>query len=209
MKVDKYSKDGKVVGQVELPDSVFATEVNDVLIYEYIKAANANLRQGTHAAKERNAVRGGGAKPYKQKGTGRARAGTNRSPIWVGGGVVFGPRPRSYKTAMPKKLKRAAFRSILSLKAKEGKVKVIEDFTLEGKTKEAAAIGKAMSLTKAILVAQGDDSLVKRAMKNIPWFNYNNVQRLSGRDLFYSNEIVITEGAISALENNFTGGAVK
>ena len=97
MKVDKYSKDGKVMGQVDLPDSVFGNEINDILIYELIKSANANLRQGTHKTKERAEVRGGGAKPWRQKGTGRARAGTSRSPIWRGGGVVFGPKPRSYR----------------------------------------------------------------------------------------------------------------
>lgn len=207
MKVDKYSKDGKVVGQVELPDSVFGVEVNDVLVYEYIKAANANLRQGTHSAKERSDVRGGGAKPWRQKGTGRARAGTSRSPIWRGGGVVFGPRPRNYRIELPRKLKQAAFRSIFSLKAKQGKLRVVEDFTVDGKTKEMAGIGKALSLTKGLLVTQNDDAQLKRSIKNIPWFQYNNVNRLSGRDIFYSKEIVITEGAIETLTNKLTGGS--
>mgnify|MGYP001401727030 FL=1 len=119
MLIDKYSIDGQKLGQVELNDSVFAAEINDVLLYEFIKAANANLRQGTHSTKERSFVSGGGKKPWKQKGTGRARQGSIRSPQWRGGGIVFGPRPRSYKVELPKSLKSAAYRSIFSVKAKE------------------------------------------------------------------------------------------
>ena len=183
MKVDKYSIDGKVVGQVELSDAVFGAEVNDVLVYEYIKAANANLRQGTHSAKERAEVRGGGAKPWRQKGTGRARAGSSRSPIWRGGGTIFAPTPRDYSIKLPKKIKRAAFVSIFSLKAKSGSIKVVEDFQVGGKTKEVANIGKALAVTKGLLISgrkDGEDSLLKRAIRNIPWFKYNNVERLSG-----------------------------
>jgi large subunit ribosomal protein L4 len=203
MKVDKYSIEGKVVGQVELPDSLFGEKVNDVLIYEYIKAANANRRQGTHYARERAEVRGGGSKPWRQKGTGRARAGTLRSPIWKGGGTTFAPSPRDYRIELPRQQKKAAFRSIFSLKAREGRVRVIEDFTVQGKTKETAKIGKALDLTKGVLVTQNDEATLRRSMRNIPWFTYNNVNRVSGRDLFYSNEIVITEGALDSLQQIF------
>lgn len=210
MKIDKYSVKGDVQGQVELSDEVFGAEVNDVLIYEYIKAANANLRQGTHSAKERAEVRGGGAKPWRQKGTGRARAGTSRSPIWRGGGVVFAPKQRDYSIHMPKKMKQAAFVSILSQKAKAGSIKVVEDFAVEGKTKDVAVIGKALDITKGVLVSgksDSDDSLLKRAIKNISWFKYNNVNRLSGRDIFYSKELVITESAVAQINEKF--GKVK
>jgi len=203
MKIDKYSKDGKVVGQVDLADEVFNSEVNDVLIYELIKAANANLRQGTHKTKERAEVRGGGTKPWRQKGTGRARAGTTRSPIWVGGGVVFGPRVRSYRTDLPKKVKKAAYRSLFSLKQKEGSLKVVEDISVDGKTKEMAAIGKALEINKAVLITDNEDNLLKRAIKNIPWFTYNNVKRISSRDIFYSKEVVITESAVKFLNEQF------
>lgn len=168
MKIDKYSKDGKVVGQVELSDDVFNSEINDVLIYELIKAANANLRQGTHKTKERAEVHGGGAKPWRQKGTGRARAGTTRSPIWVGGGTVFGPRPRDYRVDLPKKIKKAAYRSLFSLKAKEGSLKVIEDFTVTGKTKEMASIGKALEVNKGVLIADLEDNLLKEQSGTYP-----------------------------------------
>ncbi|HOP28662.1 MAG TPA: 50S ribosomal protein L4 [Spirochaetota bacterium] len=206
MKIDKYSIDGKVVGQVELSDAVFGAEVNDVVIYEYIKAANANLRQGTHSAKERAEVRGGGAKPWKQKGTGRARSGSSRSPIWRGGGTIFAPQPRDYSIKLPKQIKAAAFVSIFSLKAKSGAVKVVEDFSVEGKTKEIANIGKALSVTKGILIsgkADSDDSMLKRAIRNIPWFRYNNVKRLSGRDIFFSKEVILTESAVNQINEKY------
>ncbi len=206
MKVDKYSIDGTKIGEVELSDDIFSSEINDVLIYEYVKAANANMRQGTHSAKERAEVRGGGAKPWRQKGTGRARAGTNRSPLWRGGGTTFAPTPRDYSIQLPKKIKRAAFISLLSLKAKEGAVKVIEDFTVGGKTGEIAKIGKALSVTKAVIISgkpDVEDSMLKRSIRNIPWFRYNNVSRMSGRDIFYSRELLITESAIQQINEKF------
>jgi len=206
MKVDKYSIDGTKIGEVELSDEIFSSEINDVLIYEYVKAANANMRQGTHSAKERAEVRGGGAKPWRQKGTGRARAGTNRSPLWRGGGTTFAPTPRDYSIQLPKKIKRAAFISLLSLKAKEGAVKVIEDFTVGGKTGEIAKIGKALSVTKAVIISgkpDVEDSMLKRSIRNIPWFRYNNVSRMSGRDIFYSRELLITESAIEQINEKF------
>ena len=204
MKVDKLSITGNVVGQIELSDKVFGVEVNDVLIYELIKAANANLRQGTHCAKERAAVSGGGAKPWRQKGTGRARAGSSRSPVWRGGGTIFGPRPRSYRIEIPKKTKQAAYRSLLSLKVKEGAVKVVEDFTVAGKTKDMAKIGKALLITKGTLVTNNEDTLLKRSIRNIPWFTYNNVKRLSSRDLFYAKQIIITESAVQYINETYS-----
>lgn len=203
MKAQKYSIDGKVTGEVELPVEIFGGEVNDTLIYELIKAANANLRQGTHKTKERAQVRGGGAKPWRQKGTGRARSGTNRSPIWVGGGTVFGPRPRSYNRELPRRMKRAAYRSLFALKARENTVKVVEDFKVEGKTKEVAAIGKALGINKGVLIASGEDAMLKRAIRNIPWFTYNDAARLSSRDIFYSKDIVITESALKSIADTF------
>ncbi len=206
MKVDKYSIEGKVIGQVDISDEIFATEVNDVLIYEYIKAANANMRQGTHATKGRAEVRGGGAKPWRQKGTGRARAGTSRSPIWRGGGMIFARKPIDYTITLPKKIKRAAFISIFSQKAQSGAVRVIEDFKVDGKTKNIAKIGNALLITKGILVSgnpDAEDSLLKRAIKNIPWFKYNHVSRMSGRDIFFSKEIIFTESALSQINEKY------
>jgi len=206
MKVSKYSISGNVIGEVELPDSLFAAEINDSLIYELIKAANANLHQGTHKTKQRAEVRGGGIKPWKQKGTGRARAGSTRSPIWVGGGTVFGPVPRSYRVELPKKIKEEAYRSLFSLKAKEGAIKVVEDFNVNGKTKEIATIGKALLLKKGLLLGNGEDSMIRRAIKNIAWFKYNNVKRIYSRDIFYSKELLITESALTFLNKKFSEG---
>jgi len=206
MKVDKYSIDGKVVGSVELSDSVFGAEVNDKLIYELVKAANANLRQGTHKTKERGEVRGGGIKPWRQKGTGRARSGSSRSPIWKGGGTVFGPRPRSYRIDLPRSIKRSAYRALLSLKAKQGSIKVLEDFNATGKTKEVAGIGKALAVTKGVLIAGGEDLMLKRAVRNIPWLLYNSVNRISGKDVFNSKALIITESAVKLLNERYAEG---
>jgi large subunit ribosomal protein L4 len=201
MKIDKYSIDGKVIGQAELSDEIFNVEINDYLIYEMIKVANANLRQGTHSTKGRSEVRASGAKPWRQKGTGRARAGRTSSPIWRGGGVVFGPKPRDHSSKMPKKVRKAAYRSLFSLKAKDGSLKIVEDFTVDGKTKEMALIGEKLSISKGLLIGEKEDSMVKRAIKNISWFKYNNAKRISGRDIFYSKEVVITESGLKYLND--------
>lgn len=203
MKVDKYSIEGKKIGQVDLTDSVFGADVNDVLIYELIKAANANLRQGTHSTKERNDVSGGGIKPWKQKGTGRARQGSIRAPQWKGGGVVHGPKPRDYRVDLPKKMKRSAYKSLLSLKAKEGAIKVVEDFASPEKTKDMARIGKALSVTKGILITEKEDQQLRRSIRNIPWLQFNNVKRMSGRDVFNSKQLIITESAVKYLNEKF------
>jgi len=207
MILEKLSKDGKVIGQVELDDRVFNARINDVLIYELIKAANANLRQGTHCAKERSFVSGGGSKPYKQKGTGRARQGSTRAPQWKGGGTIFGPQPRDYRIELPKGLKSAAYRALFSLKAKEGAIRVVEDLKVEsGKTKDVAVIGKALNVQKGVLVTDSEDSMLKRALRNIPWFVYNNVKRISGRDIFYSKTLILTEGAVKYLNEKYAKG---
>lgn len=204
MVLDKYSIDGKVTGKIELPDSVFKAEVNDVLIYEMIKSANANLRQGTHSTKRRAEVSGGGVKPWRQKGTGRARQGSIRAPQWKGGGSVFGPKPRDYRIELPVKMKQEAIVSIFSLKMKEGAIKILEDFNVkEGKTKEMASIGKALQIVKGVLITDKDDSLLKRAIRNIPGFLYNNAGRLSARDILYSKTVLITEGAIKFIGSKY------
>jgi len=207
MILDKLSKDGKVVGKVELDDRVFNAKINDVLIYELVKSANANRRQGTHCVKERSFVSGGGEKPYKQKGTGRARQGSTRAPQWKGGGTIFGPQPRDYRIELPKGMKSAAYRALLSLKAKEGSIKVVEDLKVEsGKTRDIAVIGKALDVRKGVLVTDSEDSMLKRALRNIPWFIYNNVKRISGRDIFYSKTLVLTASAVKYLNEKYAKG---
>lgn len=207
MVVDVYTVEGKVKGQIELNETIFNAKINDVLIYELIKAANANLRQGTHATKERSLVSGGGAKPWRQKGTGRARQGSIRAPQWKGGGTVFGPHPRDYRIELPKGIKQEAYRSLLSLKFKEGAIKVIEDFNVtNGKTKEIASIAKKLNVSKGVLITDSEDTLLKRAIRNIPWFVYNNVKRLSSRDIFYTKTVLITESAAKIINSKYAKG---
>ena len=205
MLIDKYSIDGQKLGQVELNDSVFAAEINDVLLYEFIKAANANLRQGTHSTKERSFVSGGGKKPWKQKGTGRARQGSIRSPQWRGGGIVFGPRPRSYKVELPKSLKSAAYRSIFSVKAKESVLKVIADFDVEsGKTKDMQNILNKLGVERGVLVALDRDVKTRRAIRNIAGVKYNDAKLINGRDIFYSKQLLMTEGAVKYINEKYS-----
>ncbi|MDY6967149.1 MAG: 50S ribosomal protein L4 [Spirochaetota bacterium] len=207
MDIDKLSIKGEVIGKVELAESVFNAKVNDTLIYQLIKNSNANQRQGTHSTKERAEVRGGGAKPWRQKGTGRARHGSIRSPQWKGGGVVFGPKPRDYRKDLPKKIRREAYRSLFSLIVKEGLVKVVEDFSIaEGKTKEIVKIGRDLQIDKGVLVTHDDNPLLKRAIKNIQWFKYNNVKRISSRDVFYSKTVLFTESAVKYINSNYVKG---
>jgi len=205
MLIDKYSIDGQKLGQVELNDSVFAAEINDVLLYEFIKAANANLRQGTHSTKERSFVSGGGKKPWKQKGTGRARQGSIRSPQWRGGGIVFGPRPRSYKVELPKSLKSAAYRSIFSVKTKESSLKVVADFDVEsGKTKDMQNILNKLGVERGVLVALDRDVKTKRAIRNIAGVKYNDAKLINGRDIFYSKQLLMTEGAVKYINEKYS-----
>ncbi|HPD04815.1 MAG TPA: 50S ribosomal protein L4 [Spirochaetota bacterium] len=207
MVVDVYTLEGNIKGQIELNESIFNAKVNDVLMYELIKAANANLRQGTHDTKERSYVSGGGAKPWRQKGTGRARQGSIRAPQWKGGGAVFGPHPRDYRIELPKRIKQEAYRSLLSMKFKEGSIKIIEDFkVVDGKTKEVAAIAKKLNISKGVLITDIEDNLLKRAIRNIPWFLYNNVNRLSGRDIFYTKTVLITENAAKIINSKYAKG---
>jgi len=207
MVVDVYTVEGKVKGQIELNETIFNAKINDVLIYELIKAANANLRQGTHDTRERSDVSGGGIKPWRQKGTGRARQGSIRAPQWKGGGVVFGPHPRDYRIELPKGIKQEAYRSLLSLKFKEGAVKVVEDFSVEsGKTKDIASIAKRLNVKKGVLITDSEDTMLKRAIRNIPWFVYNNVKRLSSRDIFYTQTVIITESAAKIINSKYAKG---
>src|SRR3954470_17759300 len=153
MQIDLMNVEGKKVGNIELADAVFATPVKEHLLWEVVKAQRAARRAGTHATKTREFVRGGGKKPYKQKGTGSARQGSSRSPNYVGGGKVFGPHPRDYSYTVPKKVKRAALASALSLRAKEKKIVIVDKFSFDApKTKQMAGIFKALGLAKALVI---------------------------------------------------------
>lgn len=208
METKVYSIDGKEVKSIALEDSVFAVEVSEGSIYHAIRNELANKRVGTACTKGRSEVKGSGAKPWRQKGTGRARAGHKRSPIWRGGGIVFGPKPRDYSYTMPKKVKRLAMKSILSMKAQdENRFKVVEDFALEsGKTKDLAAILKNLvSDERTVMILRDDDKMVRRAGKNIPNLDVLSYNRLNAHDLFYGKNVIVLESAALQL-NQFYGG---
>ena len=201
-----YSVEGKELRNITLEDSVFAREVSDGSIYHAINNELANRRVGTACTKGRSEVRGSGAKPWRQKGTGRARSGHKRSPIWVGGGVVFGPKPRDYSYTLPKKIKRLAMKSILSLKASSDSFKVVEDFTIEsGKTKELRSVLKNLiSEERTVIILKDDDKMIRRAGKNLPNVRFLSYNRLRAHDLFYGKNILVLEGAAVKLNDFYS-----
>jgi large subunit ribosomal protein L4 len=209
MKALKYSSDGKQIGEIELPVDIFNEVISLGAIHDAIKAENANLRQGNHATKTREFVRGGGKKPWSQKGTGRARQGSTRAPQWVGGGTVHGPQKRDYSIRLPRKIKRKAVVSLLNKKATESKIKVIEQVDFNSySTKSIVNIFKNMGIDKQgiiTLVVSGENSYVKGSIRNLPDVKYLNSKRLVCRDLLYNNNLVITEGALREIEQQYAG----
>ncbi len=205
--IDVLDLEGKVVEQAELPASVFDGEVKLHLIHQMVKYQLAKRRAGTHSTLTRKEVSGSGAKPWRQKGTGRARAGDVKSPIWRHGGVAFGPKPRSYKQKMPKKMRRSALKSALNLKLKEGKLKVIVDFEIsEPKTKAAAgALERIGAQGKALLVSDWRESNFLTALKNIQKAKPLRVEGLNVYDIMWHEHIVCTMGALEAIAQRLAG----
>lgn len=202
------STKGEELRTISLDDAVFGRKVSEGAIYHAIRNELANMRIGTAAAKTRSEVIGTHKKPWRQKGTGRARSGTKQSPVWVGGGVAFGPRPRDYHYAIPRKMKRVAMISILSLKLKESALKVVEDFSVEsGKTRELAGILKNLADgRKTVIVLKDNDPMIKRAGQNIPWVSFLSYDRLRAHDLFYGKNILVLETAATKLAEHYHGG---
>ena len=201
-----YSKEGKELRSITLEDTVFGLPVNEDLIWYAINNELANKRQGNASTKDRGEVHGSNAKPYKQKGTGRARRGDKKSPLLVGGGVMFGPKPRDFSWSMPKKAKRQAIKTILSLIAQSDTLKIIEDFSIEsGKTRDLAGLLDNFNPgTRTVLILKDDDPKIKRAAANIPWLSYLSYNRLRAHDLFYGRQVLMLETAAKNL-NDFYG----
>lgn len=201
-----FSIKGEEVRTIALNDSVFNRDVSEGAIYYAVNNELANRRVGTASTKTRSEVRGSNAKPWRQKGTGHARAGDKKSPVWVGGGTIFGPKPRDYSFRLPKKMKRLAMKSVLSMKAKEDAIKVVEDFTIEtGKTNELVRILKNLvPEERTVIILKDDDAMVRRAGRNIPWVRMLSYNRMSVRELFYGKKIVLLETAAGNL-NEFYG----
>ncbi|HQF42707.1 MAG TPA: 50S ribosomal protein L4 [Ignavibacteriaceae bacterium] len=208
MTLDVLKIDGSKSGEkVTLADNIFAIEPNDHAIYLSVKAYLANQRQGTHKTKERGEVRGGGKKPWKQKGRGGARAGTSRSPLWVGGGTIFGPRPRDYRQDLPKKVKRLARKSALSYKVKDEQLVVVEDFSIDKpKTKEFVKILNALKIEgkKVLLLTNTNDLNILKSGRNIPKVKVLEASKASTYDLLNNQVLLLQKSAVKVIENTFS-----
>lgn len=200
MELKVYKIDGSESGErVQLPKEIFGIEPNSHLIYQAVRTYLSNQRQGTHKTKERSEVRGGGKKPFRQKGTGRARQGTSRSPLMKGGGTIFGPKPHKYKLSLPKKAARLARKSALSIKAKENEIMIIEDFSFElPKTKDMAEILKALNLNdkKTLLLLGQNNENVYKSGRNISTLNVLISDKASTYDLVNNKMILMQKSAI-------------
>ena len=196
-KVALYSQSGSQVGDVELNDSVFGIEPNEHVLHDAVVMQQASRRQGTHAVKNRSAVAGGGRKPWRQKGTGRARQGSIRSPQWVGGGVVFGPTPRSYGYKLPKKVRRLALQSALSSKVNENSLVVLEGLAFDApKTKEVVKVLDALNVSEKVLIVTADkDDVVAKSANNLPNAKVLTVSGLNVLDLLTHDKLIITKDA--------------
>lgn len=204
-KVDILNIKGENVGSLELNETLFNTEISEHTVYEVVKNQLANKRQGTQSAKTRSEVRGGGRKPFRQKGTGRARQGSIRAPHYTGGGVVFAPKPRDYSYKVPKKLRRKALYSVLTSKVNDNELIVLEDLNLENaKTKEASQVLNAINAgDKAYIVTAENDNEVYRSFRNIEGVDVSAASLINVYDLVKHNKLVITKDAVAKLEEVF------
>ena len=206
MQIDIVNIEGQKVGALELPDEIFGAKVKDYLLWEMVKAQLAARRAGTHDTKTRANVNGGGKKPYKQKGTGSARQGSTRAPNHVGGGKVFGPHPRSYAYTVPKKVKRAALISALSLRAQEKKVVVVDKLSFEGpKTKKIASILKALGVPSAVVVDDAKNTAISKSVRNLPKAKFLAPAGLNVYDILNHTGLVITADAVKQIEARVQG----
>ena len=201
-----YSTSGKELRTITLDDKVFGLPVNDDVIYYAITNELENKRVGTACTKTRKEVHGSNAKPYKQKGTGNARRGDKKSPINVGGGTIFGPKPKDYSYSIPKKEKRLAMKTILSAHAQADRLTVVEDFTIEsGKTKDLVAILNNFAKDeRTVLILKDDDAKVKQAGRNIPNLTFLAYNRLNAHDLYYGRKVIVLESAITNLSSFYS-----
>lgn len=206
MLVDVYTKDGQKSGQIEIADEVFAIEPNEQAMHQAVVAYLANRRQGTRKTKLRSEVSGGGKKPWRQKGRGTARSGSSRSPLWVGGGTIHGPKPSIFEIKVPKKVKRLARKSAMSLRAKESSLIVLEDFKMDQiKTKDMAQVLKNLQLdtkTTLMLVPTSDYNLFMSS-RNIQNVTVNVADKVSTYDILKHKKLVVFKGAIEPIVNTF------
>ncbi len=203
---DLYSLQKKKVGKLELQDHIFAAPVKPHLFHEVTTWQLAARRRGTASTKERASVQGGGHKPWRQKGTGRARAGTSRSPLWRGGGTTFGPHPRDYDYPLPKKVRKAALRSALSLRYQEGKLLLLDNFPApEIKTKAFVEAMKGLGITNALIVTDGENLNLERSARNVPWAKVLRHNGLNVFDILKYEHLIIVKPAIEKIEERLRG----
>ncbi|ANC31189.1 50S ribosomal protein L4 [Isoptericola dokdonensis] len=210
--VDVLDAAGKKAGTAELPAEVFDVETNVPLIHQVVVAQRAAARQGTASTKTRGEVRGGGRKPYKQKGTGRARQGSTRAPQFAGGGTVHGPQPRSYDQRTPKKMKAAALRGALSDRARAGRVHVVSGFGLDGAPSTKTALGTLAALTSrthVLVVTERSDELTIKSLRNLEQVHLLSADQLNTYDVLVSDDVVFTQDALAAFLAPKTEEATK
>lgn len=204
-KIDVINTQGNVVGEAELSESVFAIEISEHAVYETVKNHLANRRQGTQSAKTRAEVRGGGRKPWRQKGTGRARAGSNRSPLWTGGGIIFAPKPRDYSYTIPKKTKRKAIKSALTYKFENEELIVLDELKFdEISTKNAAQVISTLAADKKVLLAVAEkDAVIYKSFRNLSNVNVVVANLLNVYDVVNSDVLILTKDAVKVVEEVF------
>lgn len=204
-KIQTLNQQGEKVGEIELSEDIFAIDVNEHAVYEVVKNQLANKRQGTQSAKTRTEVRGGGKKPWRQKGTGRARQGSIRSPQWRGGGVVFAPKPRDYSYAVPKKVKRLAMKSVLTSKFNDEEIIVLDNLSLEKiSTKMAVEVLKNIKADKkALVVVAEHDETIYRSFRNIENVLVCEARLMNVYDTLKYNSLVLTTDAVKKIEEVF------
>src|SRR5438132_2282555 len=203
MSVTVYDREGKESGQVELPAAVFNAPVNEAVLHQAVLRQKANERQGTHQTKTRGDVSGGGKKPWKQKGTGRARQGSTRAPQWRHGGVVFGPHPRSYEEKMPRKQRRMALRVALSVKSQEGAVRVVEEIALEApRTSVVANLFDQLGAgARTLFVIPEHDLMLEKSTRNLAGVKTILATNLNPTDVLIADTLVFTRTALSQIED--------
>lgn len=201
-KVTLYKQDGTTNGEIELNSDIFGIEPNENVVFDAVIMQRASLRQGTHAVKNRSAVSGGGRKPWRQKGTGRARQGSIRSPQWRGGGIVFGPTPRSYSYKLPRKVRRLAIKSVLSQKVLDQKLVVVEALQFDApKTKEFAQVLDNLKVdTKVLVVVESSNEFAQLAARNIPNVTVVDETQVTVLDVVNNDKLVLTQAALSKVE---------
>jgi large subunit ribosomal protein L4 len=193
------------VGEIELNDLIFNREVKPYLLHDVVRQQRAAKRAGTASTKGRGEVKGSSAKPWRQKGTGRARAGNKRSPLWRGGGVVFGPKPRDFSFKLNRKVRQQAISMAISARLQEGNLVVLDDFTMEAiKTKDFVTIMDVLQLDNALIVIDGDNEILSKSSRNVPGYKVMKPEGLNVYDILLHEKLVLLQPAITSLDERFT-----